>query len=272
MKAGLRFLWLAIFLAAPWLRAAAPGQPLGDVRYEQRIGQRLPLGTIFTDINGHRRALGDFFHGQPVILFFGYAHCPQLCSVVAGGTVAALRRIQPSAGRDFQVVSISIDPHETQADARERTAELTGWYDRPGTDDGWHYLTGTAAAIRAVTAAAGFHFYYDADSRLYVHPSGFVVVTPKGIISRYFLGVDFTAGKVAAALERAGHGETGRTVYELLLICCRGDWIGGRYGPLIWRILLVSVVLTVAVLGGGIGWMLHEERRGAGARPVEGSP
>jgi len=268
MKPGSWMLCLAA-LTAPWL-GAAPFPPPGAVRFEQKIGQRLPLAAAFTDSEGRSCRLGDFFQGRPVVLFFGYARCPQLCSVVADGTVAALQQLRPSVGRDLEVVSISIDPTESRAGAAARRRQFIDWYHRPGTDDGWHYLTGAATAIRTVADAAGFHFVYDPRARLYAHPSGFIVVTPNGTVSRYFLGANFPANDLAAALERARRGETGVTVYELLLICCRGDWIGGRYGPLIWRALWISVTLTVAGLAGGIGWMLRAERRSARPKLMEG--
>ena len=268
MKTALNWLIPAVLLAVPPLRAAAP-PPASAPHFEQKIGQQLPLSVEFHDTEGHSHALGDFFRGRPVVLFFGYARCPQLCSLVGEGTAAALRRLPRTAGRDFEVLSISIDPQESETEARGREQQLLGWYDRKGADDGWHYLTGTAAAIKAVTAAAGFHYYYDAAARLYVHPSGFLIATPDGVVSRYFFGVDFASADVATALARAARGETGHSVYELLLICCRGDWIGGRYGPLIWRVLWASVLLTVVGMAGGIGWMLWQERRAGRSRTAE---
>ena len=50
--------------------------------------------------------------------------------------------------------------------------------------------------------AAGFHIGTDPVTRQYAHPAGFVVVGPEGVISRYFLGIDFSPGEIAAALRR----------------------------------------------------------------------
>src|SRR5205823_4562564 len=86
-------------------------------------------------------------------------------------------------------------------------------------------------------------------------------LTPTGVISRYFLGLDFSAKEAAEAIRRAAAGKTGASVYDLLLICFRGDAISGRYGLIIWRTLQVAVSLTVLGLAFGIGWMLRQERR-----------
>ena len=253
-------LFAAISAAAP-IAHAQPDTDAPGVRYEQRIGEQLPLDTVFTDSAGAPRRLGDFFHGEPVILCFGYARCPQLCSIIADATNDTLRRLAPTAGRDFQLVHVSIDPTETTADTKAAETLAVRRYGRTGAAAGWHYLTGTKETIARVTQAAGFHFLYNPDSKIYAHASGFLIATPTGVISRYFLGVDFSADDVAPALRRAAEGKTGITVYDLLILCCRGGKIGGRYGAIIWDALGASVALTVTGLFGGIGWMLYQERR-----------
>lgn len=263
---------LVPFALAPLLAFSAsdPVNPPAGVAFEQRIGEKLPLALTFTDTSGASRQLGEFFRaGQPVVLYFGYARCPQLCSVVADGTNNVLRRLEPSVGRDFQVVTLSIDPDESLSDAHATEALAVRRYGRTGAAGGWHYLTGNAHAIDALTAAAGFHYRYDPRSRQYAHASGFLIATPDGTIARYFFGVDFDAAQVATALNRAAHGRTGESVYELLLLCFHGGAIGGRYGVLIWRALEVGVGLTVIGLFGGVGWMLYQERRAFAAARKE---
>lgn len=242
---------------------AADAPFAGMVKFEQRIGNRLPLTTLFRDSAGQAHVLGDYFRGKPVVLYFGYARCPQLCSIVADGTVAALRQIRPEVGSEVSVVSLSIDPTETVAENKSRQTEAVRRYGRAGAPEGWNFLTGTETSIRALTDAAGFHYTYYPRSRQFAHPSGFVVITAQGVISSYFLGVDFTPVEVAQAIKRANEGGTGHAVFDLLLLCFRGDGISGRYGAIIWRILSVAVLGTVLALGGGIAWMLRNERRHA---------
>ncbi len=250
------------------LRAAS--SPFGqEVRFDQEIGQSLPLATDVIDVTGAHHRLGDYFRGRPVVLYFGYASCPQLCSLVADGTVAALRQIRRSVGKDVDVVALSIDPTESSSAAEARVREAVHRYGDPKAITGWHYLRGSADAVRAITDAAGFHFVYDARSQQYAHPSGFVIVTPQGIISRYFLGLDFDAAEAARALDRAAQGKTGEPVFSLLLACFRGDGFSGRYDRIISGVLIVSVIATVLALAGGIVAMLRAERR---RRALEGGP
>ena len=238
------------------LAAVMPG-----VSFEQRLGETLPLDARFRDTDGHVRPLGSWFQGKPVVMWFGYARCPQLCSVVSEGMVSSLRELEPTAGRDFDVVMISIDPTEPVADSKHTRNEAVGHYGRKEADAGWHYLSGTEDAIKRTAEAAGFHFTYDPRSKLYAHASGFLVATPEGRISAYFPGVDFSPKEVAAAIAKARQERIGEKVVDLLLVCFRGEGISGPYGLIIWRVLTTAVVLTVTGLAFGIGRMLWLERK-----------
>jgi protein SCO1 len=237
------------------VRADAPA----DVRYEQRIGQPLPMGALFTDESGRTRPLGSFFGNKPAVLYFNYFNCPQLCSLVSAGTVDVLRQVESSIGKDYTVVSVSIDPTDTVPMALSHQRQEVLHYGRSGASGGWHTLVGGPAAIRELAIAAGFHYAYDPRSRQYAHPSGLLVVTPQGVVSSYFLGVDFPARQVASALRLASENKTGRSVFSLLFICFEGGSPQGEYGRLIWIILSVSVALTVGGVFGGIAWMLRAE-------------
>jgi protein SCO1/2 len=164
-------------------------------------------------------------------------------------------------GKDFTVLTVSVDPTDTPEMARSKEQEEVGRYGRTGAAGSWHVLVGRPKAIAALTEAAGFNYRYDARSGQYAHPSGLVVVTPKGIVSSYFLGVDFPAEAMASSIRRAGENKTGASVFSLLFVCFQGGGSQGRYGPLIWTMLSASVALTVAAVFGGIVWMVVAERR-----------
>lgn len=235
---------------------AAPG-----VIYEQCIGETLPLDLTFKDETGRSRELRDFFGHAPVVMVFGYFRCPQLCTIVSDATESALRALRADPGTGYEFLYVSIDPTDTPAAAREKKIEDVRRLSRPGAEQSWHYLTGAEPELQRLARAAGFHYQYDSRAREYAHPSGFVVVTPQGVVSRYFLGLDFDAKEVATALERAGEGKTGQSVFELVLLCLHGDGVKGRYGPLIWRILQVSVVGTALTVGIGVFTLYRGERR-----------
>lgn len=247
--------------ARPYAASPAPG-----VSFEQRIGERLPADVPLRDENDRAANFGQLLANRPAVLIFGYSRCPQLCSVVSNAAVETLRDVRLTAGRDFGVVYVSIDPTDTARELAAMKRRDVGRYGRSDVESGWHYVGGDAPAIRRLANAAGFQFTYDERQKLYGHPSGFLVLTPDGRISRYFLGVDFDAKDVANALERAREGKTGQSVYNLILVCARGLGVTGKYGRIIWGSLEAAVVLTIALLFGSIAWMLWQERRGFGMR------
>lgn len=252
--------------------SAHGGAPVAaGVAIQQHIGDRLPLDVPLRDETGRGVRLGDYFGRRPAILVFGYARCPQLCSVVSNAAVEALRELRSTAGRDFTVLWVSVDPTDSARDLAGLKHRDVGRYGRTGVASGWHYLGGDATALHRLANAAGFYYTYDPRTKLYAHASGFLVLTADGRISQYLLGVDFNAHAVAKALDRAAEGKTGDSVYALLLICARGLGITGRYGRTIWICLEIAVVLTVLIVFGGIGWMFWQERHDRRKHPAPGT-
>jgi protein SCO1/2 len=250
---------LLLFLMVPGLAAAASA--LDPVGYEQRIGEQLPLGTQLTDVHGITRPFGAYFGSRPVVLIFNYFRCPEMCTLVSNGAIDALRALRSSAGVDYEVVTVSIDPTDTPAAAAEWKQRDLGHYGRTGAAAGWHTLVGTQGQIDAIAAAAGFHYRFDPRSRQYAHPTGLIVVTPRGIVSRYFMGVDFAPGDVADALKDAAANRTGGSVFSLLFVCFQGGDPQGQYSRVIWVVLWASVTATLVAVFGSIAWMLCTEHR-----------
>ncbi len=248
---------LAVSLAAvTHMGAAAP-----ELGFEQRIGQVLPMDALFTGGDGVARPLRSYFGGKPVVLIFDYFRCPELCSLVASGATESLRQLKATVPEDYSVVTVSIDPTDTpqMADARQRSQAKR--YGRAGALAGWHVLVGGQSDINALAAAAGFHYRYDSRSQQYAHPSGAIVITPDGIVSSYFLGIDFSAAAMASAIQRAAENRTGPSVFSLLFVCFQGGYPEGRYGAIIWDALCASVAATVLALFGGIALLIKRERR-----------
>ena len=101
-----------------------------------------------------------------------------------------------TAGRDYSLVALSIDPAETSADAAAAKADDLQRYPAPGAVQNWHFLTGTADAVQAVADAVGFHDRFDPELKQFVHPAGIVFATPAGVVSSYLLGVGYQPGDV----------------------------------------------------------------------------
>lgn len=234
-------------------------EALQAVRFDQRLGERVPLDAPFHDHLGHRVTLGDALEGKPTVLVLAYYRCPMLCSLVLRELVETLRRIEYDVGDRFNVVVVSIDPREEPATAAATRRTLIAKYGRAGSDGGWRLLTGAEASSRSVADAVGFGYAYDAASDQYAHPAGIVVLTPTGEVSRYLLGVDYPARDLRLALIEASQRKIGSPVDAFLLRCFHYDPNTGRYTLAVMNVIRGAGVATLAVLGGFVTWALRRE-------------
>ena len=209
--------------------------------------------------------VGDYFGKRPVILLFVYYECPMLCTLELNGLLRNLRALTMTAGNEFDVVTVSIDPTETPALARVKKAGYLKKYGRPGSEPGWHFLTGTDPNVRRLADTVGFKYVYDPKSKQYAHPAGLVVVTPGGRLARYIYGVDFPANNLRWSLIEASAGKIGTPVDRLLLMCFHYDPSTGRYNFAVMSAVRASGVLTVVSL---LAFMLlsHQNDRRKAAR------
>jgi protein SCO1 len=252
---------LALFLAAQ-ASATLPQENFEKrVGFDQHLDKSLPLEETFTDSTGHPLRLGNIFGGKPVILVLAYFRCPNLCGIVLNGLLHSVQELKTSAGSDYDVVAVSIDPNEPTSRAADKKASYVLRYGRPGTSGGWHFLTGAPAAIERLTNAVGFRYFYDEASDQFAHPSGIVVVTPHGRISQYLLGIEYPPEDLSHALQKASRGEKGSLVRSLLLLCFHYNPETGKYSLAITRVLQASGALTVVALISGILLLHHRYPR-----------
>jgi protein SCO1 len=234
---------------------------LNQIKFDQKLNSRVRLDLPFRDENGNTVKLGDYLGKKPVILDLGYYRCPMLCTLVMNGMVECLQDLKMDIGKQFDVISVSIDPKETPALARDKKKTYLKRYGRDGAAAGWHFLTGDQPSIKALTAEVGFRYRYDPVIKQFAHPSGFIVLTPAGKVARYFFGIDYRPKEVDRALQKAGRNQTGSAVQQLILLCFHYSPLKGKYGNLIMAIVRASGVLTMIVLCGVVLLVTQRKRR-----------
>ena len=248
---------------------AVPPELVG-VDIVEHLGGQVPGGTTFRDAEGHAVRLGDYFDGKrPTLLVFAYHTCPMLCSLVLDATVRALNDVAWTVGREFDVVSISIDPKDTPETATRKRTQVVGAYTRAkGAPTGWHFLVGDEANIRQVTEAIGFKYNYDERQRQYAHPAAIYLLTPAGRIARYLYGIEYPPSDIRLGLLEATEGRSISTTERLLLYCYHYDPQGKHYAIVAMNVMRLGGVLTIAGIGGFLGVMLVRERRRKRAEPL----
>ncbi len=91
------------------------------------------------------------------------------------------------------------------------------------------------------------------------------MVTPEGVVSRYFFGIDYPPKELQLELERARAGRVGSPIGRLLLLCYDYDAATGKYTLSILRLIRVLGTATAVSLAGFLFVMIRRE----GKRPHE---
>jgi len=250
----------------PNLRVALPAA-LQGVGIQQKLDQQVPLNLEFRDEAGRAVQLSAFFHGKPVLLALVYYRCPMLCTQILNGVASSLKAVSFDPGKDFEVVSVSFDPKDTPEIAGAKKLSYLRRYGRPGTANGWHFLTGDPANIKGLTDAVGFHYKYDAASDQFAHASGIMILTPEGRLSRYFYGVEFAPRDVRLGLVEASANKIGNPVDEALLFCFHYDPATGKYGAIAINMLRAAGA-GFALIGGAFLFFAWRRDWRAGRRSL----
>ena len=235
-------------IMSPPANMRPPG--LEFVGIEQHLNAEVPGNLEFRDELGNTVKLSDYFgQGRPVILNLGYYQCPMLCGEVLQGLSGSLRVLKFDMGKDYDVVTLSFDPHETTEMAAEKKREMMKRYGRSGADKGWHFLTGSAESINAVTKAVGFQYQWDEKTQQYAHATAIVLLTPDRHIAEYLYGVEFSPKDLRLGLVQASQGKVGNLGDQVLLYCYHYDPRIGKYGAVISNILRLAALATMLILG-----------------------
>jgi protein SCO1 len=222
---------------------------LKQVGIDQKLNQSIPLSLTFHDENGQTVELAQFFGQKPVILTLVYYNCPMLCTQVLNGVESGLKELPTDIGKQFEVVTVSIDPTESHVLAKVKQEMYVGMYGRPGAAQGWHFLTGEEPQIKQLADAVGFRYAYDPDTKQFAHASAIMLLTPQGKISRYFYGIQYPSRDLRLGLVEASEGKIGTPVDQVLLFCYHYDPATGKYGLLISHVIQAGGALTVLILG-----------------------
>jgi protein SCO1/2 len=225
----------------------AAGKPglLAKIGIDQKLNQQVPLDLVFTDASGREVKLGEFFGKRPVVLALVYYECPMLCTQVLNGIATAVSVLDFRVGTEFDVVAVSINPKEGPQLAAQKKAAYVDRYNRPGTEQGWHFLTGRQESITALADAVGFRYAFDKETGQFAHGAGIEVLTPQGVISKYFYGIEFSSRDLKFGLMEASSDRIGSVIDQALLLCYHYDPSTGQYGTIALTLVRVGGVATI---------------------------
>lgn len=232
-------LTMVLVIASPALAGEATPPELQNIQLENKLGRTIPLDLEFQNEEGKTVALKNYFDGKkPVVMMLVYFGCPNICSFLLRGANEAFQKMSWTAGREYEVVVVSIHPKETPDLAAAAKKKMSG-----------NFLVGAEANIKTLADAVGFKFEWDEETQQYAHPAALFVLTPEGKLARTLSGIEFSPRDLKLALLEASEGKTGTVVDRLLMFCYRYDPKTNKYALFATRLMKVGGAVTLVFLG-----------------------
>lgn len=234
--------------AEPSVATETP-KAIANVGIKEQLGEQLDLNMTFKDENGQEVQLTKYITGnKPVIISPVYYNCPRLCNFHLNGLTEALQKVDWNPGEKFDVVAISFDSKETPELAAAKKANYMKMYNRPGTENGWHFLTASEETVKQFTKAVGFEFKWNEEGQEWSHAAAAIVISPTGKITRYLPGIIFEPKNVKLALTEAGEGKIGSFVDSLVLYCFQYNPHKSEYTLASFQLMKLGGFIMVIIL------------------------
>jgi protein SCO1/2 len=210
-------------LSMPDTAGAAPSAVQG-VGIEERLGVTVDPTLAFVDETGKEVVLGDYLSkGRPILLNFAYYHCPMLCGLVQDGMVKGLKPLEWAPGREYEILTVSMDWREGPEQAAPVKNRIVPTLGKAGAENGWHFLTGNYKSVRTLARAVGFNYNFVPGQDEFAHDAGLIFLSPKGKVSRYLYGIQYTPRDLRMALLDASEGKSLSLGDKVAMLCFQYD-------------------------------------------------
>lgn len=224
-------------MAQPVLAGEVTGEaPIG---LDEHLGKTINLNYTFLDENGDTLILTHLVN-RPTILNFVYYNCPGICTPLLAGLQDVMSKVDMEPGKDFQILTISINKDETPELAFKKKNNYMKGLKRQFPGDAWRWMTGDSANIAGLTEEVGFNFRRSGDD--FAHPAVLIVLSPQGKIARYLHGITFNQFDVKMAIIEASEERVGPTIAKVIQFCFSYDPAGRKY---VFNFLKVSATFII---------------------------
>ncbi|MGB5290853.1 MAG: SCO family protein [Lysobacterales bacterium] len=150
---------LGIGLARYYMPQSSPDLESNTDGYTKVKMTEGKFGGDFTLYQGDKPVSLSDFRGQLVVMYFGFASCPDVCPTTLSIISSALRQLTPQELENIQPVFISIDPERDQGEKLDAYAT----YFHPG----FIGITGTPDEVqKVINQYGGFFIKAESDSAL----------------------------------------------------------------------------------------------------------
>lgn len=228
------------------LKAQQDLNAVNEAGVNEQLGKFIPLNLKFARETGDSIVLGQLIN-KPTILMFVYFDCTELCIPLMEGVSEVVRKTDLRLGADYQIITISIDPRDTPAKARQSKANFVKSFTKEQ-ENGWTFLTADSVTVFKMIHSVGYNI--KEVGLQYIHPAALVVVSPKGKVTRYLYGLTFLPFDVKMAIAEASKGISRPTIQKALLLCFAYDPVGKRYALEVTKVagILIGFILILFLI------------------------
>jgi protein SCO1/2 len=212
---------------------------------DEKLGQYIPADLVLVNERGDSVRL-DSLIDRPTIVTLVYYTCPSVCRPLlneVSDMLGKLLELKMKPGEDYQVVTISFDPHDGPAGSARLKKEYMNQLPDGFPGAAWTFLTADSVTIHKFTESVGFQFKRAGD--MYVHPTTLVMLSPDGKITRYLYGAEYLALDLKMAIYEASEGRVGPTIARMLKFCFSYDPKGRKYVLNLTRVVGTGMILSL---------------------------
>ena len=238
---------------------------VSDIGIDEKLESPVYLDAQFTDHEGRQVSIKDYIGDVPVVINLLYFSCPRVCNFALDGMLeTVLQAPDLEIGKDYRLLSVSFNPLENHEVSKEKAIKYIGSLPAENQSDttrGWNFLTGDEENILKLTDSLGYRFTEDGEE--FAHPTALIVLTPKGIISRYLYGIEHNPKDYRLALLEASDGRIGGSSLsnKVLLFCYQFDPVGKRYALKALNVVKAGGVVTLLALSGFLAFFWIREKK-----------
>ena len=237
-----------------------------EVGIMEKVNSPLPLDLTFADEQGKPVKLASFFKaGRPVVINLGYARCPSICIQMRSELTDNLGQTGLELGKDFVILNISIDPHETPEQARMTRDEVWAKLKKNGLEpqpEGWRFLTADQDTITKLTEAVGYRYLYIPPQDEFGHPGVLIFADGQGTIKRYLSGTSYSPKTLRLSVVETSQGKVGSAWDKVFLTCFVWDDKANNYAATAKFIMMLAGGVTILLVGGLVlAGFAYERRR-----------
>jgi len=224
------------------------GTDTSEVGIIEHLGTTIPSELTFLNENGDTVTLGSLVN-KPTVFTFVYFDCPGICSPLLNGVSDVIEKTDMELGKDYQIITISFNYTDNPEKAKVKKENFLKKHSKTHSGN-WMYLTGDSVNIYKATDAFGFKFKRAGLD--FIHPACIMVVSPKGVITRYLYGITYLPFDFKMAIIESQKGQVRPTINRVLEYCFAYDPAGRRYAVDILKvsgtIILFFIVIFIIAL------------------------